>query len=132
MRIEQQSKILREDVPEAPNWIEIILLGINTLIQTINTLTNKNIDDNNILCQIKVINLTTTPSYPIMDPIKFPNDMKVRANNCQILQCIDKSTNKGIATYNPGWNQEDTQIVIHQVLGLQASKSYTIRFRITP
>lgn len=132
MRFTDQSKVLREDIKSAPSWIDVILLALNTLIQNFYNLVNNNIDDSNIKCQNKVITFTTLPTYPTdFTVIKFPNTMKIKATSCNIQQCVEKTTATGVATFNPGWNENNSSIVINSILGLQPSTTYTIRFRLT-
>lgn len=132
MKLSQQSKILREDIKEAEPWADVILTSLNTLIQNFYNLCNKNIDDDNIRCQIKELTFTTLPTYPTdFEAIKFVNTMKVKASGCMIQQCINKNTTKGVSTANPGWDEVNGTVVINLVLGLLPSTTYIIRFRLT-
>lgn len=131
MKLPVQKKILREDLKDAPDWINNVIGPINNFMETIYQAMNKNIDETNTQSQIREVTVVVPSTYPTMEPIKFPNTLKVRATGCIILQCIDRSTFLPVATSNPAWVDNNGVITISAITGLIASKTYTIRFRVT-
>lgn len=131
MKLPIQKKILREDLKDAPDWVDGLIGPLNNFMETIYQMSNKNIDETNLQSMIKEVTITTPSTYPTMDPIKFQNTLKVRASGCVILQVIEKTTYLPVATQNPAWIENNGQIVISSVPGLAASKTYIIRFRVT-
>lgn len=131
MKFPIQKKILREDMKDAPDWIEGVIGPVNQFFETTYQAMNKNIDEVNLVSQIKELTVVVPSTYPTMDVIKFQSTLKVRATGCTILQCIDKSTYKPVSTWNPAWLDNNGTIEIHGITGLTASKTYIIRFRLT-
>lgn len=131
MKLPTIKKILREDVKEAPGWISAIIEPFNSVAETVYQAFNKNITyQENIRCFIKELVVKTTASYPTMDQIEFMNDLKVKATGVQVLQCFERTTYVPVAA-NVAWVENNGTIVVSQVSGLLASKTYTLRLLIT-
>lgn len=131
MKLPIQKKILREDLGDAPDWVQQIIGPVNNFMETIYQMANKNIDETNLQSMIKEVTVVVPSTYPVMNTIKFQSTLKVRATGCVILQCLDKSTYKPVVTMNPAWIDNSGTIEISGILGLTASKTYIIRFRVT-
>jgi len=131
MKLPIQKKILREDLKDAPDYIEGLLGPINQFMETIYQMANKNIDEVNLQSMIKEVTVVVPSTYPVMDPIKFQSTLKVKGTGCTILQCINKTTYLPVATGNPAWIDNNGTITISEITGLTASQTYIIRFRVT-
>lgn len=132
MKLPTQKKILREDLKDAPDWVDGIIGPVNNFMETIYQAMNKNIDESNLLSQVKEITVSVPSTYPTsMEVIKFRSELKTRPTGCVILQCIEKSTYKPVTTGNPAWIDNNGVIEISKIDGLQASSVYIIRFRLT-
>ncbi len=131
MKLPIQKKILREDLKDAPEWVNNVIGPINNFMETIYQAMNKNIDETNTQSQIREVTVVVPSTYPTMEPIKFQNALKVRATGLTILQCIEKQSYTPVATGNPAWVDDNGTITISAITGLTASKTYIIRFRLT-
>lgn len=132
MKLPIQKKILREDLPGAPDWVIQLIGPINNFMETIYQALNKNIDETNLLSLVKDVTVVIPSTYPTsMTTIKFQNTLKVRATGCVILQVLDKATYLPVATSNPAWVDNNGTIEISHIDGLTAGKTYIIRFRVT-
>lgn len=131
MKLPIQKKILREDLKDAPEWVQDLIGPLNNFMETIYQMANKNIDETNLQSQVKEVTVVIPSTYPTMDTIKFQSTLKVRATGCTILQCYEKSTFTPVATGNPAWRDNNGVIEISSITGLTASKTYVIRFRLT-
>ncbi len=67
-----------------------------------------------------------------MDNIEFMSDLKTKAIGVQILQAVEKTTYIPAAgpVYAP-WVESNGTILIHPIAGLEASKTYLIRLKVT-
>lgn len=130
MRIPVQTKILREDLKDAPDWVMGIIGPINQFMETITLALNKNIDGVNLAEQIHEVDVRVPSSYPTMDPILFRSTLKTRAIGMQVMQCYEKSTFTPISVGNPAWKDTDGNISITSVPGLTAGKTYVLRVRL--
>lgn len=133
MKIPSLKKILREDLKDAPEWVNGILVPVNQFMEYIYQAMNRNISDSdNISCQIKELTYITPSTYPTMDNVEFLSTLKVKATGVTLLQVVDKDTYlpPTSAVYVP-WYENNGSIVILPITGLVASKIYTIRLRVS-
>lgn len=133
MRFPSQKKILREDLADAPDWSGRLIDPINSFMENVYQLVNKNITfGDNIAAQIYELNYRTTAAYPVMDPVFFQSTLRTKATGLQVLQALDKTTYEPVAgpVYVP-WLDVNGSIKIYSITGLAASKSYIIRLLVT-
>ncbi len=133
MKLPVVKRILREDLKGAPDWVNFIIDPFNSFADTIYQALNKNITlSENVRCFIKEITYKTTSAYPVADDIQFMNDLKVKATGVQVLQAVDRSdyTPAPGPVYAP-WTEDNGNIIIRSITGLEASKLYTIRLLIS-
>jgi hypothetical protein len=132
MKLPNQKRILKEDIQDAPEWIDQIIDPLNSFMQTVYQALNKNINDDNLTSQVKEITYITTAAYPTQEVIEFKSTLKVKATGLQILQIIEKGTYTPAAgpCYVP-WVDNNGTIQISSITGLSASKTYIVRLRIT-
>ena len=125
MKIQQTYKIRREDVPEAPEWLNKIIDPINSFFEDINKLVNKNISNSdNINCEIKEFTLSTTD---------FPYDFNTKL----IPQLVTIGFIEQVADYHVAlsaaitldWTYQNGVITIENIIGLTAGK-YKIRLKV--
>jgi len=143
-----QKKILREDVKEAPPWIEKILYPVNSFFENVYQALSKNITfRENIASQIKELEFETLAGYtgdadapgvtPHVKwrPITFPKTIRTRADGVILLQIVDLGPISGkLSSYRPiegdvclDWIENNGEIVIGLIRGLTASKGYRLR-----
>lgn len=133
MKLPAQKKILREDVKEAPNWVNEIIGPFNNFAETIYQALNHNITfSENVACFIKEIIYKTTSTYPTMEVIEFSNELKIKATGILVLQAFEKSTYTPAAgpVYVP-WVEDNGKIQVSSITGLAASKTYVIRLLVS-
>lgn len=130
MKLPTIKRILREDVKEAPSWVNGLIDPLNTFMETVYQALNKNLTLNeNIASFTTDLTYKTPTTYPTgQENANFRNDLKSNPIGVQLLQVYDK------ATYLPPpgpvfipWIVKDTQIIIYPVTGLEANKTYLVR-----
>lgn len=133
MRLSTQKRILREDLKEAPGWIDGLIDPLNNFMESVYNALNSNLSiGENIMGFYQDVVYKTPSTYPVMDTVKFINRLKVPAKNVQIAQVYEKNT------YIPAegpcfapWIENSGTIFIYPVTGLVANKIYIVRFLIT-
>lgn len=141
MKLPIQKKILREDVKEAPPWVDKLLYPINSFFETVFSGLSKNLTfSENIACQIKEIEFNTTGTYDGTAAnwvnLKFNKTIKTKAQGVWLLQIIDLGNiGTPLSSYRPiegdvciDWMEDNGQIIIGLIRGLAASKTYSVRF----
>lgn len=126
-------KILREDVKDAPAWIQGVIDPFNSLAEFVYQALNQNLTySDNLACFIKEISYTTPSGYPTMDVVQFMNTLKYKATGVQLLQVYNTAN----YTPPPGpvsilWVENNGSILIYPTPGLEANKTYLMRLLIT-
>lgn len=130
MKLPTIKKILREDLKAAPDWVGRLIDPINSFMESVYTALNKNITlYDNVASFIKEISYKTPATYPTgVENVSFINELRTRASGVVVLQAFDKATYTGVSIGNPAWIEDVSGIVISPITGLEASKTYTIRF----
>jgi len=136
-KLPNQKRVLREDLKDAPSWIDRLITPLNSFMESVYYALNKNITFNeNIASQIKEIEFTTLSTYSTASPkidgfqvIQFPHSLKNKPFGVTIQQITEKS-----GTYNPitspvciDWYDNNGVININYITGLEDSKTYIIR-----
>lgn len=132
MKLPIQKKILREDLKDAPNWINGVIDPVNNFMETVYQALNKNINEDNTASQVKEIIYKTPSTYPTMGNIQFNSTLKTKAKGVDVMQVYNKDTYTPAAgpVYVP-WIENNGVIIIYPITGLEASKTYVVRLRIT-
>lgn len=131
MRLPTQKKIMFEDLGgDAPDWARRIVDPLNSFMETVYQAMNRNITfDQNIASFIKEVVYTTPSTYPVMEEIKFQNLLKTKAVGVIILQVTDRSDYTPPAgPWVAPWAEDNGIIKVQSIPGLQASKTYNVRF----
>lgn len=130
MKLPSQKRILREDVKDAPNWVNGILDPVNSFMQSVYLALNKNITfSENIASFIREIIYTTPSTYPAgVENVEFMNSLKTRAIGILVAQVYEKATYTPAAgpIYVP-WIENNGTLIISTITGLAASKTYVVR-----
>lgn len=129
MKLPSQKRILREDLKDAPDWVNGIINPVNSFMESTYQALNKNITlQENVASFIKEITYRTPSTYPVMEIVEFTNSLKTRAIGVQIMQVYDKATHIPAPgpVYIP-WIEEAGAIKIYPITGLEADKTYFIR-----
>lgn len=126
-------KILKEDLKEAPDWVERMLYPLNTFMETVfYALKNDITFSENIRSAIKTFSFTTKSTYgtaPKSDnwiPIKFANPLKVTPTGVLLMRL--KADDGSIITdpITIHWDFTAGELTIGYVTGLAASKKYSL------
>lgn len=133
MRLPAQKKILREDLKDAPAWINNLIDPLNNFMEGVYQALNKNVTfSENIASFIKELTYSTPSTYPVMGDMQFVNTLKTKAVGVQLLQAVDQSNYEPAAgpVYVP-WVEVNGNIVVSSIPGLSAEKKYLIRLLVT-
>jgi len=127
-------RILKEDIKDAPDWIDRIINPINTFFESVYNGFNHNLDfANNLAANVKAISFTTASDYVASDTfttIKFQHTLKTKIQGIILLQIQNVST----STYIPikkavyvDWLDINGEININFISGLSDSTKYSAR-----
>lgn len=133
MKIPSLKKILREDIPDAPDWVVSLTTPINTFMEYMYQAMNRNISDSdNIACSIRELVYVTPSTYPTMENIEFQSGLKVKASGLTLLQIYRRSdyTPPTGTVYVP-WVENNGVIIIYPITGLAVSTTYILRVRVS-
>lgn len=123
-------KIKREDLKDAPPWINYLIDPLNGFMESVYQALSSNITfQDNVLSFVKEITYDTPSTYPSgVANITFINTLKVRAIGVVVAQAYVKNAYTPVAgpVYVP-WIESNGNIVVSTITGLSASTSYTIR-----
>lgn len=133
-RLPTIKRILREDVREAPSWIEKILYPINTFFEQVYNTLNRNVGfRDNIRCQIKSFSFRTTSAYDgtvaNFTTITFLSTIPGSAEGVILLD-IKKNTDNFSAIEGDvylQWQDINGVIEIPLIRGLAASTTYNVK-----
>jgi len=135
MKLPSQKRIMKEDLTEAPAWIDGLIDPLNSFMATVYQALNKNINEDNTASFVKEITYTTTSTYvsgTTEDAIEFTSLLKTKAIGLAIMQIVEKGTyTTPLGPCYAAWVDSDGTIMIRGISGLAASKTYTVRVRIT-
>lgn len=127
-------RILREDLKDAPDWIERLLYPINTFFDAVFQALKKNITfDDNIACQLRDVSFRTSSAYDgtaaNFDTFTFVKTIKTKAKGVIILDIkqVEDNYTPIEAAVSLEWIEFEDEIEVHLVSGLTASKSYTAK-----
>lgn len=126
-------QVTREDLREAPDWIERLLTPLNQFMASVFQALNGDLTfGTNIRASIRELRFNTSATYSTGDfpELAFASGLKVKANGCLILQ-LNESTDPeepltGASVAN--WIERNGRIVVKYISGLENSKKYTVRF----
>lgn len=122
-------KIYREDVKDAPDWIEIFIVTLNQFFESVKNALDKNLNfRDNFDGQIKEFSITAGSS-PTSNKYKINLNMKRKPDGLIILNVVEKS-----AVYSPlssvpyiNYQTEAGLIIINSILGLTEGKTYEFK-----
>lgn len=123
--------IRREDVPEAPGWLNRILYSLNPFMAQVSSALNKNLTlDENIDAQKKRLTFTTSSTYTSGDfeEISFPRTTKNRASGILLMTiAIDQDNYSPITeAVSLQWREANNVLYITYVSGLANSTEYVM------
>lgn len=131
-RLPTNQRLRREEFPEAPSWIERLIIPLNLFIEAVYSALNRNLTlQDNLACQIKELTFTTPADYDSggFPVVSFSRTLPSRVIGLVVLQLLENSDNftaikNGVFV---DWRDLNTTITLAYVSGLQPSRSYSIR-----
>lgn len=130
MKLPTQKKILREDLKDAPSYVNGIIEPVNTFMEAVYQALNKNITlSENIASFIKELIYTTPGTYPSgVEEVRFQNTLRARPTGMMVMQAYERSSYIPAPgpVYVP-WVEDDGEIIVSPITGLEASKTYLVR-----
>ena len=127
-------RILKEDLPEAPDWVTRLLYPLNLFFENVYNALDGNITfGENIESQSKQITFTTSSTYDgsqaNFETISFPNELRRAPNGLILLQITQIEGTFTSITTAPfvNWLNVNNIINIYLITGLTASKSYRLK-----
>lgn len=130
MKLPSQKKILREDLKDAPPYVNGIIEPVNSFMESVYQSLNKNITfGENIASFIKELIYTTPSTYPSgVENVSFQNTLRTRPIGIFLMQVYERTTYVPPPgpVYVP-WVDDNGTLVIYPITGLEASKTYLIR-----
>ncbi len=130
MKLPSIKRILKEDLKDAPKWVDGIIEPVNSFMQAVYQTLNHNVTlTENIASFVKELTYTTPSGYPIgLEQVRFKNQLKVKPIGVLALQVYDRSSyTPAVGPVYVPWVEDDGDIIISAVTGLAASKSYLLR-----
>jgi hypothetical protein len=131
MKLPQQKKILREDLKGAPEYVNGIIDPVNSFMESTYQALNKNLTLNeNLSSFTKELTYKTVSTYPTNQPVTtFKNSLKIRPTGVWVMQAYDKTTYTPAPgpVYVPWIVDNNGDIAVHTITGLEANKTYLIR-----
>lgn len=133
-RLPTQRRILREDVKEAPSWIESLLSPLNSFMDSVYRALSQNITfGDNIPCDRRSIQFDTRSDYtsavPLTAgfvPLRFQHNLKSKPFACIPLQVVAADGSVFTSPVSIDWYEANGTVFINYITGLANSKSYTI------
>lgn len=136
-KLPEIKRIAREDLQDAPGWIERLLWPLNTFMQNIYTALDQNLAIGaNVIGQHKILTFRTSLDYgdPLVEnngftPVTFKHSLKSRPQTVIVAQIAIKGSTETI--YEPvtlQWNESDGTLSVNYITGLAVSTQYTATF----
>lgn len=136
-KLPEIKRIAREDLQDAPSWIERLLWPLNTFMQNIYTALDQNlVIGANITGLYKVMTFRTGADYgdPLVDnhgftPVTFLHSLKIRPQAVLVAQIGIKGSSLTIyEAVTVQWLENNGTISINYITGLAVSTQYTATF----
>tara|TARA_R100000152_G_C6745369_1_gene169010 strand:- start:329 stop:757 length:429 start_codon:yes stop_codon:yes gene_type:complete len=133
-------RISKEDLQEAPDWVEKLIYPINLFFDSVYRALNGRLTlSDNILGKQKETTFQVQSAYDGADTdkwdvIKFQSDLGSRVRGLYLMQITEQSDTGNFVPIGKSvfidWEDENGTIKINYITGLTASKKYQLRVRI--
>lgn len=134
-KLPSQKRILKEDIKDAPSWIDKIITPLNVFMEVVWNALNKNLTfEDNFVSLTKEVEFTTLSTYSSglisgFEPIKFKHNLKNKPTGVLLTQILLTNDVYGVIL-NPvtiNWIELNGEIIVNYITGLDNEKTYTIR-----
>jgi hypothetical protein len=134
-KLPTQKRLLREELKEAPNWIDKLLSPINQFMENVYSLFNKNIDfTNNIRCDIVEVQFKTSATGSYTLPIVLNHKLRSRPSGVLLLEIrqVDGVYSPVTGATGLQWRAGNEKVFIESIglATLNNSTTYQLRFLI--
>lgn len=133
MRLPTQKRVLKEDLKDAPPWVDNLIQPLNAFMGNVYQCLNRNVTfQDNLASFIYTLTYTTPSTYPSgVETVEFVNQLKTKPIGVLVLQAYNKSNYVAAPgpVYVP-WIEVNNSINVGTITGLEASKSYLVRLAI--
>lgn len=122
-------RLLREDLKDAPEWIDRLIQPINLFFESVYSALNRNLTlGDNVTAQIK--NFTITAGAAATDnTFSFLFSIATKPRGVLVISCVQDEpvyTPLTGAVTVPSWRVNGDQVVIESITGLTNTKKYSI------
>lgn len=121
-------RIAREDVPEAPDWIEVFIYSLNQFYDTVRAALTRSLTfSENHDAQIFTFRIVAGATA-LDNTYRFAITMKKKVEGMLLSKVMQIETTYVPLTSVPwvDWHQESTEMVIDSIQGLTSGKSYDV------
>lgn len=136
-KLPEIKRISREDLQDAPDWIERLLWPLNTFMQNVYTALDQNLTIGpNIVGLHKQLTFRTGADYgdAMVDnhgftPVTFTHSLKMRPQSVILSQISIKGST--VTIYDPvtvQWTESNGVVSVNYITGLAVSTQYTATF----
>lgn len=125
-------RINREDIPNAPEWIDALISPLNLFMQSVWTSLNGSLNlSQNIISQVKTLTFNTGSGYisgnaSTWTPFSYKSTLPGQTQFLMIghLQIASTQAQTVVNPYNLAWHDTNGTVTIDFVSGLAANTSY--------
>lgn len=126
-------QVTREDLRDAPDWIEKLLTPLNQFMGSVYQALNGDLSIGaNVRGSVRELRVTTSATYDTGDfpEVEFASGLNVKATSCQVAQISVFTDPEAVITGGvfAHWAERSGRIVIKYIAGLENSTKYTVRF----
>ena len=119
-------RLRKEDITEAPEWFDRVMVVLNRFLETVVQLFTKNITfQDNIDSQIYT---DTINASALTSGYSFKVTTKEQPKGLWILKLVKTTDTYTVFTVAPFplWSYADQQITIHNILGIDSTSDYRV------
>ena len=130
-RLPTTQRIRREDIPDAPGWVDRLIYSINLFFEAVYSALNKQLTlQDNLAVQIRKISFVTSATYSSgdFDTIAFTRTLATKAFVLLIGQITEVADNYTPITegVSPSWRDINNEIQITHMSGLKDDTRYNV------
>ena len=133
-------RISKEDLPDAPDWIEKVIYPVNLFFDSVyRALNGRLTSPENIVGQVKELSFQVISTYDGSDTDKwdvqkFQSTIGSLAKSLQLMQIVEVADNGNFVPIGKDvfidWEDENRVIKIHYIPCLTDSEKYLLRVKI--
>jgi hypothetical protein len=133
MKLPTIKTILREDLKDAPAWVDNLITPINTFMREVYYGLDKQLTlQENVVSVTKELTFTTSPTYSTgtFETINIPFSNSTTVNGVLLLKVANSTGSTITSPTSVAWVSSNGGVSITYVAGLANSNTYTAKFLI--